>query len=237
MLLVLCGADDIDAVWAATGLRRGGPSPVEVVLPEELVVGSVWEHEVIGGRASTDVALADGRVLATRELTGVLNRLVEVPPGSLGRLPDGDRPYALEEFTALFSAWLLSLPCPVLNPPSPACLIDWRRSAEWRVLAAGAGLPAAPWRAGSRDRAGGAGAAVGDPRVHRVLVAGGVVVGDAPAEVAAALGRLAATSGVALFEARFGAGWELHDIDTRPALHSWGPEALVALASVLGGAK
>jgi len=224
--LVLCGADDIDAVWAAVALREVTGGPVEIVMPEELATRVRWRHTVDGSSRRTSLAIGDRLDIADEQIAGVLNRLTVVRESMFPSLPERDRDYAAEEVTALLCAWLLSLPDPVFNRPSPGALVDYRRPAEWRLLAATAGLAAAPWRRST---------AVADdlepPVVHAALVVGERVVGDVPASISEGLLRLSAATGVELFEASFTDEWVLTAVELFPPLRSWGLDAVRALAA------
>jgi len=224
--LVLCGADDTDAVWAAVALREVTGGPVEIVMPEELATRARWRHIVDGSSRSTRLVVG-GRVdVDDDQIAGVVNRLTVVRESMFSSLPERDRDYATEEVTALLCAWLLSLPCPVFNRPSPGALVDYRRAAEWRLLAATAGLAAAPWHRST---------AVTDdfelPAIHAALVVGDAVLGDPPAPITDGLLQLSAATGVELFEATFTDEWALTAVDVFPPLRSWGLDGVRALAS------
>jgi len=224
--LVLCGADDIDAVWAAVALREVTGGPVEIVMPEELAARATWRHTVDGSSTRTRLALVDRLDIVDEQIAGVLNRLTLVRESMFPSLPERDRDYAAEEVTALLCAWLLSLPCPVFNRPSPGALVDYRRPAEWRLLAGTAGLAAAPWRRST------AVAEDAEPSPsHAALVAGDAVVGDVPESVAGGLLQLSALTGIELFEASFTDEWALTAVELFPPLRSWGPDAVRALAA------
>ena len=56
---------------------------------------------------------------------------------------EADRAYAGAETSALWLSWLSSLPCRVVNAPSPGSLAGpWYPPLQWLYLAARAGLPA-----------------------------------------------------------------------------------------------
>ena len=59
-------------------LRSLGLTPLEVVKASELVHGAGWEHRVDSRGAWTRLVLADGRVIDTSDVRGVLNRLLWV---------------------------------------------------------------------------------------------------------------------------------------------------------------
>jgi hypothetical protein len=142
--LVLCHAGDVTAAWCAVALRRGGLDPVRVVLAEELVVGASLTHAVSGPHSRASIALADGHVLDSARIRGVVNRLQQLPEDT--GLPVADRPYARAEHTAATVGWLATLPVPVLNRPVAHSLEGrWARPGEWQLAAAWLGLPTAGW--------------------------------------------------------------------------------------------
>jgi hypothetical protein len=65
-----------------------------------------------------------------------------VPATELDHVTAEDRAYVSSEMTAFLLAWLSSLPCPVLNRPTPSglCGPGWRIE-QWIHLAAGLGIP------------------------------------------------------------------------------------------------
>lgn len=222
MWLVLCEPADEAALWAVVGLRRLGLDPVEVVVGEELLAGAI-AHAVGRGGASLSVHLPDGREIRSEEVRGVLNRLVDVPSAWLHRFGPEDQAYMAEEAHALLVSALHAFACPVLNPPQPAGLCGaLRDDAQWRLLAAAAGLPAVPYGE----------ATWADPPVVEAattaLVVGGEVVGGDPA--LAALAGLAATP---LLGVGLDAGGRVRSATPLPDLRRAGQPGLDALAEAL----
>jgi hypothetical protein len=76
-----------------------------------------------------------GRQLAGRQITGVITRLPAVTEDELQHIVPEDRSYVAAEMHAFLFAFLAALPCPIVNPPSPACLCGPNlREVQWRKL-------------------------------------------------------------------------------------------------------
>jgi len=152
MVLLLCPPEDSHALWLAARLRALGRE-VELVLPEELLIGSRLELRVASEAVAGELALARGPVLAQR-CEGVINRLQALP---LLRAESGraaDAAYLEEEWRAAIVAWLAALEGAVLNRPTGVslcgpCFAD----AHWRWLATRFGLAVLPWAAGASAEA------------------------------------------------------------------------------------
>jgi hypothetical protein len=141
-ILVLAEARDSSALWLAGRLRAQQVQAVEVVTPLQLVCSPRLVHRLATEASGFEICLADGRVLDSAGVDGVVNRLVTVPTQHLQRAAPVDRTYAAGELHAFLLGWLGSLACPVLNPPQPDCLVGpWRPPMEVLHLAAQAGLP------------------------------------------------------------------------------------------------
>ncbi len=141
MLLVLCDASDVGALWAGLGLRSRCPD-VEIVSTEELGSALRYDLRLDQHHRTVRIDLADGRTISSAGLSGVLNRLQQVPAGQVGRAAGPERTYAQAEFEALHVSWLAALDCPVINRPRPHGLCGAHRSSlEWAMLATRAGLP------------------------------------------------------------------------------------------------
>lgn len=201
MWLLLCTSDDHPALWAGERLRARGLSPLVVLTPELLHFSFRWQHR-LGNEdpPSVEFTLADGRVIRSAEIRGVLNRIGGLSPHLVSHLAAGDQSYALQEWTALHISWLSALQVPVLNRPVMQGLCGaWRHASEWTWLAGQAGLRTTPFK-----QNGSSGVAheplppsygVGQSRA--VVVVDGSVVGPAlppgTAAACAALGRLSDT--------------------------------------------
>ena len=150
MWLILSSQNDPSAIWAFHGLRSRGLQPLELVFAEMLPFALKWEHRVSASESSTAITLADGRVLKSSAVRGVLNRLTHVPLDHLAGNRDYD--YATQEYSAFFMSWLSSFRQPVLNPAGAQGLSGaWRHISEWVWLAARAGLPTPKYRQTSAD--------------------------------------------------------------------------------------
>lgn len=99
------------------------------------------------------LTLHDGAVIDGEAPDVVFNRLRGVEMPQFAAAPQADREYALMEMLALVLSWLKSMPCPVINAPSPQGLGGQPRGAlAWQLLAANSGLPALPLRLTSSSR-------------------------------------------------------------------------------------
>lgn len=215
MLVVLAGVLDDEA---ATLVARWRDHDAVLVTPRDLS-GPGW----VDGDGVQGALRASGRVRSTRELSGVLVRLAGVLPEELVDLVGEDRPYASAEMTAFLTHWLCALPVPVLNRPSPMCLLGpaWSNE-QWLVQAARLGAPVRDVVV-SREGATAPGPAA--PTGEVLLVAGRPVraSADLPAAAVDAAAALAQKYEIALMRAFFvldrDGPW-LTGIDLRPPLTS-----------------
>ncbi|GAC1364177.1 MAG: hypothetical protein NVSMB32_06460 [Actinomycetota bacterium] len=237
MWLVLCNDDDWAAQWAGAGLAQRGLAPLELVTASSLARARRWAHYVTDNGCAVEITLDDGRSIDSRQVQGVLNRLVSVWNAWTTSAAPGDRDYAGHEFYAFVVSWLNCLPGPVLNRPSfmgPGG--RWRHDAEWTLLASRAGLPTAPYLMPGRP------APAGDKRPvpqRCVVVLGEEVFGTPPggslAEGCRRLGKLAQTELLGIeFEERAGepgagAAWRFRTATPRPDLQVAGAPLLDAL--------
>ncbi len=145
-------------------------------------------------------AVAGGRVVANRQITGVLTRLAGVDPGELDHVAPEDAAYVASEMTAFLLAWLSTLACPLLNRPAPEslCGSTWRAE-RWIRFAAGLGIPVQPVHRDSRDDS----SAGCEPFAASVTVVGERCFGAVDSSLADHARRLAAAAGVGLLEVRF----------------------------------
>ncbi|MFD4399863.1 hypothetical protein [Kitasatospora sp. NPDC058478] len=180
MWLVLCDPADRAAVWAYEGLRERGLEPLELLSPQTLLSSTRSVHRVDRLGASFEITLPDGRVLDSRDVDGVLNRVASAPFGYLPFTTHTDAAYAAQELDALLLSLLTCLaPVSVNRPAGYGLCGAWRSTAEWTALAIRAGLPARPARISSSPD--------GEPRAAPtgrgdVLVLGEHVFGAPPAE-------------------------------------------------------
>lgn len=144
MILIIADRHDHAAQWLADRLSARSPRTgrrVALVTPLQLACSTRIVHRLSTGACSASFDLADGTRLDFAAVTGVINRMAAMPTGQLASASPQDRDYAEGEWHAFLLGWLASLPCPVLNPPSPEWLAGTSRSVlATRHLAAAAGL-------------------------------------------------------------------------------------------------
>lgn len=228
--LVLCAETDLDALWAWQGLRARLNGPVELVTTGLLTHALRWRHELGEGTPTVEIALADGRVLRSGEIGGVINRLTYVPLDAAAASP-ADRAYAEQEWNAFLLSWLHALPGPMLNRPAPLGLAGaLRPAAIWMDLAAKAGLPVQATRFPE--------VAPRPPAGCRALVVGKRVL-SAPLgeDLSAGCVRLAALAGCGLLGVDFSQDalgrWRFSDALPTPPLRRGGATLLTALTEAL----
>ncbi len=102
-----------------------------------------WHHHL--GKRERATAVVGGREIDVTEIAGVVTRLGGVTTDDLPHIIPPDRGYVAAEMTAFLLSWLSELRCPVLNRPSPGCLVGpaWRQ-AQWVRAAADLGIPVRP---------------------------------------------------------------------------------------------
>lgn len=139
MLAVVARVDDTIAVdltarWAAHGAR--------LLTCNDLSTAG-WRHYL--GHPDSSAAVVGGETVPVRTISGVYTRLGGVTAGDLGYIAGEDREYVASEMTAFLVAWLASLPCPVLNRPTPECPAgpNWRQE-KWVYIAAKLGMRVRP---------------------------------------------------------------------------------------------
>jgi hypothetical protein len=227
--LVLADANDDEARWASQGLTRLGQETVEFVTAEDLALGQL-QHRLGPGRNEFEALLADGRQVASAEVSAVLNRLIGPPQGVFNDAAPADRAYAEQEWWACTLGWLQALPGRIVNPAGPRGLCGaWRYPSEWRLLAHSAGLSTAEYQAGAVEP----------------IIDGQVLVIGNQALVAAGLEglgrgcvRLAALAGTPLLEVWFTRAQGQPFVvgaTPLPRLSAGGDAALRALARLLEG--
>lgn len=197
MLLVLARRRDSPAREFVAGLT----ADATLLTCDDLSVKG-WRYAP-GDQVGTLVA--SGKQLMAAEVDGVLTRLPLVAASELAAIAASDRDYVAAEMTAFLAAWLSELSCPVLNRPTPLCLMGPPlRREEWVHLAAGLGVPVAPALRSVPGAAGtgpsGGGAASGSVVVS---VVGRRCVGETDQSLRAAALAIAETAGVNLLRAVF----------------------------------
>lgn len=140
-----------------------------------------------------------GSTFSSLDLSGVLTRFYEVPGYELAHIAPEDRAYVSSEMSAFLLAWLSSLPCAVLNRPTPGCLCgpNWRVE-RWINLAATMGIPVDPVRRSTTT--GGVDQAAEEVRV---TVVGDACLGEVHPALQDHARRLARASHLELLEVRF----------------------------------
>lgn len=185
------------------------------------------------GRTQTSLQLGPHCIEGPR-VRAVLNRLAS--PQLAGRHADAD--YQQQEWQAILSFWLASLPCPVLNAAHPTGLSGPQASPSWwRLQASRAGLPARPEDGRMPAR----------QEQRRLLVMGRRCLPDAQDRAGAdpdlrlwmeALPAFAARLGLAMLEVRLcrdnGSGWVLDHADPRPDLRQLDAPMQSALLACMG---
>jgi hypothetical protein len=178
--------------WQAYGARQ--------LTPRDLST-SGWRYQPHAGRDCT--AIVSQRSVAGAEIAGVLTRLSWVSEQDVPHVVPHDRVYVASEMTSFLSAWLTGLKCPVLNRPTPTCLVGpaWRQE-RWVYLAARLGIPVCPVHRSTRQRGY---AAEGDSPhpVNTVTVVAGRCFGTTDRLVASYARRLASAARVDLLAAHF----------------------------------
>jgi len=115
---------------------------VRVLTCKELsIVG--WRHYLNDSALST--AVVNGKKISNEQIDGVLTRLPYVAETELSHIVNHDRSYVAAEMMAFLVSWLSCLKCPVLNKPTPICLLgpNWSQE-QWIYAAAKVGLPVRP---------------------------------------------------------------------------------------------
>ncbi len=241
MWLVICEPHDLPALYAYRGLKARGLGPVELVSPEVLSYSLSLEHRISSTATSVEIDLPGGRRISNQTTGGILNRTYMVPVRLWAKAEKVDRDYVSQELTALYLSWLYSLPCPVINRPTPQGLSGrWRTESEWVSLAAAAGLPTPVFRQSSSDRID---EMKGEKRLmpvraprRTVIVANGTVFGDVSGEFGPACCNLAGLSETSLLGIDFvpaRGGWVFAGATPNPDLRLGGPALIDALAEAL----
>jgi len=132
--------EDLDLIRLARALQQR-EQRVELVLPEELLLGSALTYRIDGHSSWSSLRLQDGRTILSDPPVLVVNRLSELPQIA-GPVNPPDAGYLAQEWRAVIAAWLRTLACPVLNPPRASFLHGPQLSAiMWRRVASAHGIP------------------------------------------------------------------------------------------------
>ena len=89
--------------------------------------------------------VAGGQILETACITGVITRWPRYCASDVSHIETPDREFVAAEITAFMTAWILALPCPIINRPTALnlCGPPWRRE-EWAHLARRLDIPFLP---------------------------------------------------------------------------------------------
>lgn len=147
--------DDIAIRTYALLKKHYGSDDVKLVSSEELIYAPHWSHQLDDTNPNSTIILANNTVLSSDEIGVVFNRLRYVVMPHFDQAKQNNREFAIMEMYGLLLSWLQSLPCPIINPPSPRGLGARTLSdIEWFYLASQAGLPVQGFAFSS------------DPRIH-----------------------------------------------------------------------
>lgn len=99
-----------------------------------------WRNYLSDSTLST--AVINGEKISNKQIDGVLTRLPYVTETELPHIVKHDRSYVAAEMMAFLVYWLSCLKCPVLNQPTPLCLLgpNWSQE-QWIYTAAQIGIP------------------------------------------------------------------------------------------------
>jgi hypothetical protein len=232
VIVVLAHSVDLSAQWVAAQLDRHAREPVEFVSVEALADPRVRFSQRLGAQDLVELTLADGRHLSSRQISGVLNRLVEPPSAAILASPDGS--YARNELTSFAASWVRRLGRRVINEPTPQGLSGrWRTTLAWRVLARDCGLDVEPLHLESTVLSPLVADAAGDAIL---VVDGGIVSERVPASVRRGVRLLATGAEAAILGVRFrrlGPAWRFLDATPHPDLTSGADIGVAAIARAL----
>lgn len=243
MYLVFCDSNDISAIWAYHALKTR-ELQIDLVTSEMLAYSLSWEHRIKSEGVTTNIKLADGRRIDTRDLHGVINRIQTIPSNHLQATAE-DKRYAIQEFYALFLSWIYALPKPVLNRPTPQGLAGrWRHASEWTLLAHQSGLFTSSYEQSSFDEGGshqlgGRLVPYGTPVKTLIVVNTEVMGREAPDDVVKGCTRLAELAETPLLGVDFtevqADDWCFAGASPMPDLRLGGERLLNALEQALRG--
>ena len=201
MVLVVANAGD---AVASAFVRRYARRGVRLLRPGDLSrLG--WRYELCD-HAGPSQAVVGGRVCPEGRLAGVITRLASVTPADLPHIEPADRVYVAQEMQAFLLAWLHRLPCPVLNRPTPTCLIgEWWSPQTWIHKACRLGIPVArrEWSVVRGLRAKTIQPVTGEPSIASITIVGSQVIGRAVPRVVQYARRLAQAAELDLVTVRF----------------------------------
>lgn len=244
MWLVLCSSSDLSAHWAFQGLMQLGVAPLHLVTAESLASARTWEHRVSSNGADVTITLANGVLIRSSQIRGVLNRLSAPSDFTARSAVTADQQYTAAEMQAFYLSWLRTLPGVVINRPSPLGLSGaWMHASEWTLHANRAGLRTCTYRQSARESAAEADArraSLSRERTaarHLIALRGEVFGAPAPLDVALACGRLAKAAGTEILGIQLNSGegdeWTFADATALPDLRIGGAPLLRRMAQIL----
>ena len=115
------------------------PHDVSVLTCKEISMAG-WRHYLTDSALSTSVI--NGKKINNEQIDGVLTRLPYVTETEVPHIVNHDRSYVAAEMMAFLVSWLSRLKCPVLNKPTPQCLLgpNWSQE-QWVYTGAKIGMP------------------------------------------------------------------------------------------------
>ncbi len=142
MLVIVASRTDGRALLLA---ERWKPHDARVLTSRDLSTKG-WSHRLDNGSAAT-MTVIDGCAVASERITGVLTCVPAITEDELPNVVADDRQFVAAEMTALLTAWLSSLTCPVVNRPTPASLMgpNWYPE-QWVCAANELNIPTCPIR-------------------------------------------------------------------------------------------
>ena len=236
MLVVVAGPRDDGARELAARLDALA-GPARVLGAHDLAVAG-WSGRIEGrpgaaARRRGMAAVVAGELVDPDQLAGVVVRTPCVVEQDLPFIAADDRAYVAAEMTAFLAWWLWRLPCPVLNPPTPACLCGpgWP-PIQWVQRAAAMGMPVRTMRRRAR---------FGRSELHHlvdspvtVTVVGRRCLGDADPALADRALRLAAAGGAGLLAVQFdGSGRDARVVGAHVWVDLTSAEAAEAVTAAL----
>lgn len=104
-----------------------------------------WRHCL--NSEDTQFAVISGQIVEADDIHAILIRWPGVFAQELIQIAAHDRDYVASEMMAFLVSWFSSLPCPVINKPTPVNLTGpaWRLE-QWTYAAAQLGIPVNPAR-------------------------------------------------------------------------------------------
>jgi hypothetical protein len=139
-LLILCNQNDAIATALYKKLSNLGDS-IYLVTAEELVFAPSWHHELNEkGKGSTRIKLQNGKVIDSKKLKSVWNRIRFFPMPHFKN--ENDQSYAQNEMFALYISFLKSINSLLINPLETIDLaIEEENLLFQKMMALNAGLP------------------------------------------------------------------------------------------------